>query len=90
MEKLKKFDWVAFSLIMLGLRSLYDANVAQALIVACFSALVGYNRFLASKQQRDIDSETRSELERIKANMSALMVKNASKPADVGNNVRFF
>lgn len=91
MEKLKQFDWVLIALILLGLRSLYDANMAQAMVVVCFSTLVGLKRFLESRQVKDLDKETREELERIKANMSAITIKNSVKAVGTENNpVRFF
>lgn len=88
MEKIKNIDWIALVLVLLGLRSVYEVSFPQALIVLCFSVLFGVLRFLKSKEQKDIDQETRQELERIKANLSALVVKGASKPQETG--MRFF
>lgn len=79
-DRIKQADWVFIALVALGLRSLYEASMSQAIVVACFSGLVAWSRYLATKQVKDLDKETREELERIKANVSSLSMKNTVKP----------
>jgi hypothetical protein len=88
-ERVKQADWVLIALVALGLRSLYEASLGQAMVVACFSGLVAWSRYLSTKQVRDLDKETREELDKMKNNLSALAMKNTIKaPLEPGQ--RFF
>jgi hypothetical protein len=79
LNKIKSLDAILVVLILLGLRSIIDANVAQAIIVACFGALVAYNKYLKTKEQPDIRAEIMNELEKVQANVTSLSMRASMK-----------
>ena len=87
-QKLKELDWVLLALILQGGRSVYDANIAQALIVACFAGLVGFNRWMDSKKQKDINHTVMEELTKMRNTLSGLQMKNIKR--ELPENVRLF
>ena len=85
MSKLKTIDYVFVILCLMGIRSIIDANAAQAAIVLCFSAIICFNKYMDHVKKPDVGQELRDQIEGIKSNMSGLMMKNAAKPL-VDNN----
>ena len=85
MSKLKTIDYVFVILCLMGIRSIIDANVAQAAIVLCFSSIICFNKYMDHVKKPDVGQELRDQIEGIKSNMSGLMMKNAAKPL-VDNN----
>lgn len=78
-DVLSKVNYIATVLLLLGIRAIVDANLAQALIVCCFSGLYGYMKYLESVKIPDANAEIKSELEKLRSNMSAIMIKSATK-----------
>lgn len=80
MSKFKNVDYVFLILCAMGIRSIIDANLSQALIVACFAGVLCFKRYLDYVKKPDANEELRKEIEGLRANMSGLMMKNAAKP----------
>jgi len=78
-DVLSKANYIAIVLLLLGIRAIVDANLAQALIVCCFSALYGYMKYLDTTKVPDANAELKNEVEKLRSNMSAIMIKNATK-----------
>lgn len=89
-QKLLSINWMYLVLVLLGVRSVINASLAQALVVACFAGIKIYKDYLDSKQQKDIDSELKKELSDMKAIVGGLAMKNAAKPAQMEQQVRRF
>lgn len=89
LEKLKKLDTILCLLVILSLNSLRDINVAQAIVALGIFAVVGYNRWMDHIKKPDAVQELRDELDRVKNNMSGLMVKSSAK-AEPTTIKRFF
>jgi hypothetical protein len=90
MSKLKTIDYVFLILCAMGIRSIIDANVSQALIVVCFSAIVCFNKYLEHVKKPDIAADLVKQIEDLRGNMSGLMIKNAAKPApDMSRKISF-
>lgn len=90
MEKLKRINWVQLTLIALGMRCIYDANVAQALVIACFSGIYAYSKYLEMTKQQDIAADLRKEIDDVRTNVSSLMVRNAAKPEQMQQQIKRF
>jgi hypothetical protein len=87
MKHLKKVDVLFVVLILLALRSLIDANIAQAIIFLGFAGFVGFSRWMDNNQKQDLSEEVKKELESMRNIVSGLAVKSAAKSND---NKRFF
>jgi hypothetical protein len=83
MNKIKQMllnrNYILLTLILLGLRSLADASIGQAMVIMCFAGLVGYQKYLDTKKQKDISEELVRELHDLRNNVSVLMMKNTIK-----------
>lgn len=83
MNKIKQMllnkNYILLTLILLGLRSIVDASIGQALVIMCFAGLIGYQKYLDDKNQKNISEELKKELNDIKNSMSVLMLKNTTK-----------
>lgn len=90
LNKIKSLDTILIVLILLGLRSVVDANIAQAVIVACFGALVAYNKYLKTKEQPDIRAELMNEIEKIQSNVTSLSMRHTVKLPQQEAPKRFF
>lgn len=88
LQKLRQLDWVLLALILLGARSVYDANISQALIVMCFTGLVGFTRWLASKKQPDMNASVMEELNKMKNTIGNISMKNVKR--ELPENIRLF
>jgi hypothetical protein len=83
MDILKKYDLVYVVLILVGLRSLFGSDIAQACALAAFASLHGYLKYLNSKQEKAVSEDFRKELDDIRNNVSGLMMRNAIKAEGV-------
>lgn len=90
LNKIKSLDAILIVLILLGLRSVIDANIAQAAVVACFGALVAYNKYLKAKEQPDIRAELMNEIEKIQSNVTSLSMRHTIKAPAQEAPKRFF
>lgn len=89
-EKLKKLDVILLLLVLLSLNSLRDINIAQSIVALGVFSLMAYNRYMEHIKKPDVIQELRQEVESVKANISGLMIKNASKPQMQQEIKRFF
>lgn len=83
-----KIDLLTAVLVLLALRSLFELNLAQAIVFFSFSAFVGYKKWLDNNLKPDITEELREEITKMKNVVSGLAIKNSVK-ANVDNK-RFF
>ena len=94
MEKLKNAlsntNYINVVLVLLGIRAIVDANLSQALIVACFSGIYSYSKYLDTKKAPNIAEDLRKEIGDIKNNMSSLMMKNAARPPEMEQQLKRF
>lgn len=90
MERLKNLDWVLVTLILLGARSIIDANVAQSIVVACFSAVYGFKQWLGVKKEQSVSADIMKELDQMKTNVAGVMMKNSIKPQQMQENIKRF
>lgn len=81
-DALSKVNTVVVILALLGIRAIVDANMAQALIVACFSGVYALQLYLASIKKIDVQQNYIDDLNSLRNNVSALMIKNASRPQE--------
>lgn len=87
MKHLKKIDILFVVLILLALRSLIDANIAQSIIFLGFSTYLGFNRWMDNIQKPDISDELRKEIESMRNIVSGLAIKSSTKSNE---SKRFF
>lgn len=92
LEKLKKVNWTLFVLIALGLRSVWAADMAQAIIVIAFSGIYSFKLYLNSLEVKSLDQDVKKQLEEVKTTVAGLAMKNAVKPQQMQQeiNKRFF
>lgn len=83
-----KMDVLTTVLVLLALRSLFELNLAQALVFFSFSAFVGYKKWLDNNLKPDITEEIREEISKMKNVVSGLAIKNSVKSSTEGK--RFF
>lgn len=88
-EKLKQVNWIYVALILLGLRALIDANLSQALIVACLSGLQGFKEWQDTKKTIPLNDQVLKELEEMKNNVNGLAIRGV-KTAVAQEPRRFF
>lgn len=81
-DVLSKANYIAIVLLLLGTRAIVDANMAQATIVFCFSCVYGYIKYLDTLKIVDVNADMKAELEKVKNNVSTLMIRNAAKPEE--------
>ena len=77
MERLKNINVPLALFILLTLRSLYAFDFSQAIAFVCVTAIYGYHLHLQSKKVKDLDKEVSDELEKIKAVITGLSMKNS-------------
>lgn len=94
MEKLKNAlsstNYINVVLVLLGIRAIIDANFAQALIVACFSGMYSYSKYLESKKIPNVPEEIKKEISDLRNNVSGLMLRNATKPQEMEQQIKRF
>lgn len=90
LEKLKKLDVILLLLVLLSLNSLREINISQSIVAIGLFSLMGYNRWLDHVKKPDVVQELKDELDNVKANMSGIMIKNASKPPQTQQDIRRF
>lgn len=83
-----KIDLLTAVLVLLALRSLFELNIAQAIVFLSFSTFVAYKKWLDNNLKPDITEELREEITKMKNVVSGLAIKNSVK-ANVENK-RFF
>lgn len=88
-EKLAKVNWIYIALILLGLRALIDANLSQALIVACLSGLEGFHQWQEARKPVSLNDKVLAELEDMKNNVNGLAMRGV-KTAVAQEPRRFF
>lgn len=76
MEQLKNINVPLALFILLTLRSLYAFDYPQAIAFVCVSSIYGYHLYLQTKKIKDLNKEVTEELEKVKAAISSLAVKN--------------
>lgn len=91
-EKLKQVNWILFVLIVLGLRAVVSADLAQALVVIAFSAVYGFKMHLTATARAPLEADVKIQIEEMKNVISGLAMKNALKPTITPQelNKRFF
>jgi hypothetical protein len=91
-EKLKQVNWVLFVLVVLGLRAVYSADMAQALVVIAFSAVYSFKTYMNSVASKPLETDVKNQLEEMKTTISGLAMKNAVKPQAMQQELakRFF
>jgi hypothetical protein len=89
MSKLKSVDWVFVILCGMGIRSIVDANLSQALIVACFAGVLCFKRYLDYVKKPDLNEDLKKQIEDLRSNMSGIMMKNAAKPMMDNRKISF-
>ena len=95
MKKIKEFllsqNFVLITFILLGARAIaVEPGIGFALTVASFAGLLGFRQYLDSKVKPDLNATVLAELEQVKANMSGIMMKNASRPAQMQQEIKRF
>lgn len=90
LEKLKKVNWILFVLIVLGLRSVYAADIAQAIIVMAFAGLYSFKMHLDKQDVKEIDKDVKLKLEEMQATVAGLAMKNAIKPQQMQQEIKRF
>lgn len=90
LEKLKKVNWILFVLIALGLRSVYAADIAQAVIVMAFAGMYSFKMYLDKQDVKEIDKDVKTKLEEMQATVAGLAMKNAVKPQQMQQEVKRF
>jgi len=89
MNKFKNIDYVFLILCAMGIRSIIDANLSQALIVACFSTILCFKRYLDYVKKPDFNQDVQKQIEDLRSNMSGIMMKNAAKPMMDNRKISF-
>lgn len=89
MSKFKNVDYVFVILCLMGIRSIVDANLSQALIVACFAGVLCFRRYLDYVKKPDINEDIKRQIEDLRSNMSGIMMKNAAKPMMDNRKISF-
>jgi DNA-binding Lrp family transcriptional regulator len=77
MEFIKKINIGVTLFVILALRSLFAYDYSQAIAFACVTAVYCYHLHLQSKKVKDLDKEVTEELEKMKAVITGLSMKNA-------------
>jgi len=86
---MKKLDLVLWIAVALGIRALYDMNIAQSLVALGFIGLIAYSKYLDSKKVPDYVTLFKAELDDVKSKMSSIYVKQAAKNQNIDGK-RFF
>lgn len=89
-DKLTKVNWIFVVLILLGLRTLADANFAQALVITALCGLVGWKDYLKSKEQPPLSEEVQRQLDEVKSTVGGLAMRSASRPAQMEESIKRF
>lgn len=90
LQKLKQVNWILLVLITLGLRSVYAADVAQALIVISFSSVYSLTMYLKTKEVKSLNDEVKNQLDEMKTVVGGLAMKNAVKPQQMHQEIKRF
>lgn len=89
-QKLTNVNWIYVALILLGLRALSDANLSQALIVACLAGLQGYKEYLKTKTVDPINADIKRQLEEMKSNIDSVSMRAIKAPNPTNQEIRRF
>ncbi len=90
LQKLMKINWVFVVLILLGLRSLIDANFPQAVIIACLIGLQSFREYIAYKTPVPLSEDVQRQLDEMKTAVAGLSMRQAAKPAQMEQQIRRF
>lgn len=96
MEVLKKIQWVPLVAIILVIRGFFDFSLGQALLAGVVFAFWGYVKWLKFNEEKDLAEKIsrledaiketdniKKEVTELRANLSGLMIKNASRPQEM-------
>ena len=89
-QKLTNVNWISFVLILLGLRALADANLSQALIVACLSGVISYRDHLKSKAKDPVNDDIKRQLDEMKSNLDSVSMRSIKSAPSAQEPRRFF
>ena len=76
MERLKNVNVPLALFVLLSLRSLFAYDFAQSIALICATGVYGYHLYLQTLKVKDLNKEVTEELEKVKAAISSLAVKN--------------
>lgn len=94
MEKLKQYDFILITFVLLGLRALaVEPGVGFALTSMAFASLIGFKRWQEAQAKPDISAEIRKEMEELNTKLSGIMMRGVVKSSQTPPNAeikRFF
>jgi hypothetical protein len=95
MNKIKEFllsrDVILAVLVIMGLRAvIVEPGIGYAISVLGYCALVGVDKYIKHTAKPDLNAELKAEVEALRNNVSGLMMKNASRPAQMQQEIKRF
>lgn len=93
MKRLKEFllsrDFVLCTLVAMGIRAMIvEPGMGFACTALAFAALVGYDKYIAHNAKVDTNAEMQEKLDVLQNHVSGLMMKNATRPAQMNNELK--
>lgn len=94
MKRLREYlvsrDFVLLTLVIMGVRAMVvEPGIGFAITAVAFASLVAYDRYLKHNAKPDVSEELKKELDDLRGNISGLMMKNASKPAQMAQDMGY-
>lgn len=83
-------DVVLTLLILSGLRALVDFSFPQAIVFVCLSCVYGYTKWLKSQEVLSVNDDVKRQLEEMKSSLSGVLMKQATKPQQMQQEIRRF
>lgn len=75
---------------LLLVRGLVDASVPQAIMFISISSVYCYTKWLKSQAVSSVNEEVKKELEDVKTSLSGLLMRAASKPKEMQQEIKRF
>jgi hypothetical protein len=90
MDWFKKLNWPYILLCLLIVRGIYDFSFAQAILACCLVGYLIYEKW-DGRHQKNIETERFEKvIDELKTNVSGLMIKNATKPQHMEQQLKRF
>lgn len=88
-QKIKN-DVVLTLMVLSGLRSLVDFSYPQAVVFLCLASVHCYMKWLKSQEVKSVNDDIKAQLEEMKSSLSGVLMKQASKPQSMQQEIRRF
>lgn len=90
MHRIKNINVFLLLLVVLSLNSLRDINIAQALVVLGFMAIMAYHKHLENSKKPDQTHDLQNQINALRDRMSGLAVKDVAASQRPNEIKRFF